>query len=82
MTTFNLRSYSNGNIVKTLQAENLQKAQNQLEQKGYDCQDDYFLENEKETLKSDNTQAYRSSYTEREDYWKDVLIEIKKWSKV
>jgi len=44
MKTFNLTSYENGRIVKSIKAVTTQDAQNQLESKGYDCQDDYFLE--------------------------------------
>jgi hypothetical protein len=44
MKTFNLTSYENGRIIKSIKAETMQDAQNQLELKGYDCQDDYFLE--------------------------------------
>lgn len=44
MKSFNLTSYSSGRIVKTVKAVSMQDAQNQLEQKGYDCQDDYFLQ--------------------------------------
>lgn len=62
MKTFNLRRYSNGNIIKTLKAENLQKAQNELELKGYDCQDDNFLEDSNDTTEESRTQPYRSSY--------------------
>ena len=44
MKTFNLTSYASGRIVKTVKAESMQLAKNELEQKGYDCQNDYFLE--------------------------------------
>jgi hypothetical protein len=44
MKTFNLTSYYSGRIVKTVEAKTMQDAQNQLESKGYNCQDDYFLE--------------------------------------
>jgi hypothetical protein len=44
MKTFNLTSYENGRIVKIIKAETMQDAKNQLELKGYDCQDDYYLE--------------------------------------
>lgn len=44
MSTFNLTSYENGRVIKTVKAESLQDAQNELELKGYDCQNDYFLE--------------------------------------
>jgi hypothetical protein len=44
MQKFNLTSYNSGKIIKTIDAISMQDAQNILEQKGYDCQDDYFLE--------------------------------------
>ena len=44
MKTFNLTSYHSGSIIKTVTAETMQAAKNSLESKGYDCQDDYFLE--------------------------------------
>jgi hypothetical protein len=44
MKTFNLTSYASGRIVKTISANSMDEAKNQLEQKGYDCQDDYFLQ--------------------------------------
>jgi hypothetical protein len=44
METFNLTSYENGRVIKTIKAETMQDAKNILELKGYDCQDDYFLE--------------------------------------
>jgi hypothetical protein len=43
MKTFNLTSYASGRIVKTITATSMDDAKNQLEAKGYDCQDDYFL---------------------------------------
>lgn len=56
MKTFNLTSYENGRIVKTIKAETMQIAKNELELKGYDCQDDYFLEPIEETSKYDKMQ--------------------------
>ncbi len=44
MGTFNLTSYNSGRIIKTIEAETMRDAQNILESKGYDCQDDYFLQ--------------------------------------
>lgn len=44
MNTFNLTSYYSGRIIKTVKAEIMQDAKNELENKGYDCQNDYFLE--------------------------------------
>ena len=44
MKTFNLTSYENGRIIKSIKAVTMQDAKNQLESKGYDCQDDYFLQ--------------------------------------
>jgi len=44
MKTFNLTSYASGRIRKTITAVSMEDAKNQLESKGYDCQDDYFLE--------------------------------------
>lgn len=63
MKTFNLRRYSNGNIVKTVKADTLQKAKTELELKGYDCQDDFFLEDSNDTTKESTVQPYRSTYT-------------------
>ena len=48
METYHLTSYENGRIIKTIQAENIQVAKAILEQKGYDCQNDYFLESTKD----------------------------------
>jgi len=62
MTTFNLTSYENGRIIKTMNAETMQEAQNALEQKGYDCQDDYFLESEA-TTNEYNKKESRTIYT-------------------
>lgn len=53
METFNLTSYENGRIIKTIKAETMQEAKNLLENKGYDCQDDYFLESVTERNLSD-----------------------------
>ena len=44
MKKFNLTSYASGTIIKTINSLSMQDAKNELEQKGYDCQDDYFLE--------------------------------------
>jgi hypothetical protein len=44
METFNLTSYENGRVIKTIKAKTMQDAKNILELKGYDCQDDYYLE--------------------------------------
>jgi hypothetical protein len=44
METFNLTSYENGRIIKTIKAKTMHEAKNILETKGYDCQDDYFIE--------------------------------------
>ena len=44
MKKFNLTSYASGRIIKTIPAKSMEDAKNQLEAKGYDCQDDYFLE--------------------------------------
>jgi hypothetical protein len=43
---------------------------------------DYSLKYCKKIVKTSIMLAIEDGYTEREDYWKDVLIEIKKWSKV
>jgi len=51
MTTFNLTSYENSRIIKTIKAESQSKAKEILENKGYDCNDDYFLESQDETDK-------------------------------
>ena len=53
MKTFNLTSYHTGGIIKTVKAESFEDAQNQLESKGYDCQDDYYLETVEERSKYD-----------------------------
>jgi len=63
MKNFNLISYENGRIVKSVKADTIQKAQNELEQKGYDCQNDYFLETEEETTEANSIITYRSSFT-------------------
>ncbi len=63
METYNLRTYSNGRIVKTVKAENTQKAHDILESKGFDCQDDHFLEPESDTTKESVVLPYRSTYT-------------------
>ena len=49
MKTFNLTSYASGRIRKTIVAKSMEDAKNQLEEKGYDCQNDYFLETVEET---------------------------------
>jgi hypothetical protein len=62
MTTFNLISYENGRIIKTINAETMQEAQNYLDQKGYGCQEDYFLESVA-TTKEYNQKESRTIYT-------------------
>lgn len=57
METFNLTSYENGRIIKTIKVETMQDAKNILELKGYDCQDDYFLETVEETAKHNQLQS-------------------------
>lgn len=51
MKKFNLTSNYSGKIIKTINATSMQDAQNQLEQKGYDCQDDYFLQTVEDATK-------------------------------
>jgi hypothetical protein len=53
MKTFNLTAYENGKIIKTVKAISMEEAKNQLEAKGYDCQNDYFLETVEETARYD-----------------------------
>jgi hypothetical protein len=53
MKTFNLTSYHTGCIIKTVKAESFDDAQNQLQSKGYDCQDDFYLETVEERAKYD-----------------------------
>ncbi len=65
MKTFNLTSYASGRIVKTIKAETMEIAKNELEQKGYDCQDDHFLETVEETAKYDRMYG-RTIYIDEE----------------
>jgi len=44
METFNITSYASGRIRKTIVAKSMEDAKKQLEEKGYDFQNDYFLE--------------------------------------
>jgi hypothetical protein len=53
MKTFNLTSYHTGGIIKTVKAKSFLDAKNELESKGYDCQDDYYLETIEERAKID-----------------------------
>lgn len=51
MKKFNLTSYNSGRIIKTIEALSMQDAKNFLENIGYDCQDDYFLQTVEDATK-------------------------------
>lgn len=56
MKTFNLTSYENGRVIATVKAETQNEAQTRLESKGYDCQNDYFLETVEDANKWESLQ--------------------------
>lgn len=68
MGTFNLTSYASGRIVKTVTADSMEEAKTNLENKGYDCQDDNFLETAEQA-----TELYKKSprYAEIEQMRQD-----------
>lgn len=43
MKTFYLISYENGKVSKEVRAFNLKDAEEQLQEKGYDTQNDYYV---------------------------------------
>ena len=78
MKTFNLTSYENGNIIKTVTAKTMQEAKNSLESKGYDCHDDYFLESVENStanfLKSPRYAEIENIMQNEEQYDNDYLF--------
>ena len=64
METFNITSYASGRIRKTIVAKSMEEAKNQLEEKGYDFQNDYFLE----TVEQATSDFHKSTrYAENEN---------------
>ena len=51
MKKFNVISYENGIVRHTISARNLNEAIEICEKRGIDCQDDHYIETEKETNK-------------------------------
>lgn len=51
MKQFNLTSYTSGRIVKTIQAQTIQQAKEILDNKGYDYQNNYFIESVEDSTK-------------------------------
>jgi hypothetical protein len=54
MESFNIISNWSGYVSRTIKAESLQQAVDICNAKGYDIQDDYFLESVKQTAEWDS----------------------------
>lgn len=65
MELFNIISYASGYVSRTIKAESLQQAVDICNAKGYDIQEDYFLESVKDTIAWDK-KAGRFLYNEDE----------------
>ena len=65
MESFNIISYASGDVFRTIKAESLRQAADICNAKGYDIQDDYFLESVKDSVAWD-TKVGRFLYNEGE----------------